>query len=199
MAQRITLLLGVLLLPVGARAASVFLNGVNIDGAVNQKFDSCSVVIDQSGNVFITAKGYAVADPNAPVAQPGAVPPATPPPAPAQHVWLVTEKAQPGMSQYDLDLFVNAKFVRRFLDSEEHVVLEITKYLSPGNNKLNIVARKNLAGGQRSTSPSHYFRMVIGEGEAQGRNVMINKKLVDYKRSAADTQDFNDEFVIKAN
>jgi hypothetical protein len=198
MAQRIAIILGVMLLPVTGWGASVFLNGVNIDGAVNQKFDSCTVTIDQYGNVLITAKGYAVADPNQQVVAPGTVP-APAAAVAAQHVWLVTEKGQPGMSQYDFDLFVNAKFVRRFLDSEEHVVLEITKYLSPGNNKVNIVARKNLVGGQRSTSPSHYFRMVIGEGEAQGRNVMINKKLVDYKRSAADTQDFNDEFVIKAN
>ncbi len=197
----------------GATAAAakpgVFLNGVNIDGVTNQTFANCTVTIDAQGNVFIAARGYAVAGPNGqPVAQapaPGAqvasatLPVAPAPAALAQHYWLVTEKAAPGMSQYDLDLYVNSKFVRRFVDDEEHVVLELTKYLSPGENKLTIIARKNLASGRRSSSPQHYFRLVIGEGDASGRNVMISRKLVDYRRTALETKDFSDEFFVTAN
>ena len=42
------------------RAPSVTLNGVNIDGVTGQKFENCTVVIDEQGNVHIEAKGYAV-------------------------------------------------------------------------------------------------------------------------------------------
>ncbi len=195
----------VLALPSGvARAGSIFLNGVNIDGVTNQTFANATVTIDAQGNVFISAKGYAVAAPNGQPAAESAAPGvqnASAPQAPralTQHYWLVTEKAAPGMSQYDLDLFVNAKFVRRFLDDEEHVVLEITPYLVPGQNKITIVAHKNLAAGRRSSSPQHYFRMVIGEGDSGSRNVMINRKLVDYRRTALETKDFTDEFLVGA-
>src|SRR5512133_823644 len=43
-----------------AGAPSVTLNGVNIDGVTGQRFENCTVVIDERGNVHITAKGYAV-------------------------------------------------------------------------------------------------------------------------------------------
>src|SRR5512138_2694199 len=41
-------------------SAAVYLNGVNIDGVVGQRFDNCTVVIDERGNVRIEARGYAV-------------------------------------------------------------------------------------------------------------------------------------------
>lgn len=186
------------LVPSMGSAASVFLNGVNIDGVANQTFQNCSVQIDANGNIFITAKGYAVGGSTAtaqPAPAPNKVVPA-PEPTMNQHYWLVTEKAAPGMSQFDIELFVNGKFVRKFLDDEEHVVLEITKFLQPGQNKLTFLAKKNLGTARRSSSPQHYFRVVVGEGESGGRNVMITKKLIDYKRTALETKDFKDDFVI---
>ncbi len=203
----------VLLAPALAAAGSVFLNGVNIDGVTNQTFQNCTVTIDGAGNILIQAKGYAVGNPGAQNTFPpsGAAPqqavaPGVPPaPVPAavpsvvtQRYWLVTEKAAPGMSQYDIDLFINSKFVRKFLDDEEHVVMEVTKYLVPGQNKLVFVAKKNLASARRSSSPQHYFRIVIGEGDSGGRNVMIHRKDIDYKRTALETKDFSDEFFVTA-
>jgi hypothetical protein len=127
------------------------------------------------------------------------VPPVEAPAAgapPTRRYWLVTEKAAPGMSQYDIDLFVNAKWVRKFLDQEEHVVLEITQFLKTGKNKLHFVAKKDIGTARRSASPQHYFRIIVGEGNAGGRNVMISKKLVEYKRTALETKDFQDEYII---
>ncbi|MFP2907219.1 hypothetical protein ACLESD_19650, partial [Pyxidicoccus sp. 3LFB2] len=67
------------LLPTGALAGSVYLNGVKIDGVTNQKFEKATVRIDEAGNVFIDAPGYAArvttVTPTAPAAP-------TPPPAP---------------------------------------------------------------------------------------------------------------------
>jgi hypothetical protein len=186
--------------PAGALAASVYLNGVNIDGVTNQVFDNCRVEIDAYGNVKIVAKGYAVKGSETAAAAPSPAAPAGPVVGgpPTKRYFLVTEKAAPGMTQYDVDLFVNAKWVRKFLDDEQHVVMEITKHLLAGPNKLQLLAKKNVAAGRRSASPQHYFRIIMGEGEESGRNVMITKKALDYKRTAFETQDFTNDFVLNA-
>ena len=194
------LLLVGLLAPGMASAGAVYLNGANITGVTNQTFKNCSVEIDAHGNVHIKAKGYAVRGAG------GAAPESAPPATLAvggpvtKKYFLVTEKAAPGMSQYDIELFINGKWVRKFLDSEQHVVMEVSKYLQAGQNKIRFLAKKNLgAAGRRSTSPTHYFRVVIGQGDSGGRNVMITRKLVDYKRTALETKDYSNEFTVTAN
>ena len=193
-----TILLWFCALP--AFAGSIYLNGTRIDGVTNQKFDNVTVEIDAYGNVHITAKGYAVqgakssvnkntADPQAqagPVGQP-----------PTRRYWVVTEKI-PSKTQYDIDLFINGKWVRKFLDDEKHTVLEVTPHLKTGPNKLIFRAKKTIDGQRVSQSPQHYFRIVVGEGKVGGRNVMITRTLVDYRRTALETQDFSDEFVLSA-
>ncbi|MEE8409882.1 MAG: hypothetical protein V3T05_09770, partial [Myxococcota bacterium] len=189
----------VVVVPVVGNAGSLFLNGVNIDGVTNQVFNQCKVEIDAYGNVHITAKGYAVHGRGgaAPQTTPNVPLPAVAGP-PSRRYWLVTEKAAPGMTQYDIDLFINSKWVRKFLDREEHVVLEITKYLRTGPNKVQFVAKKNVGTARRSASPQHYFRIIIGEGNTGGRNIMISKKAVDYKRTALETKNYSDAFTLIA-
>ncbi|MCK5689290.1 hypothetical protein KAI87_08470, partial [Myxococcota bacterium] len=144
-------------------------------------------------------KGYAVggdAKTQAAAAQGPAVAPGG---VPTRHYFLVTEKAAPGMSQYDVDLFINSKWVKKFLDSEGHVVMDITKHLVTGPNKIVFIAKKNMGSGRRSSSPNHYFRIVMGEGNAGGRNIMISKKLIDYKRTALETRAFQDKYELIAH
>ena len=76
--------------------------------------------------------------------------------------------------------------------------MEITKYLRTGKNKLHFVAKKNIVAARRSASPQHYFRIIVGEGNTGGRNVMISKKFIDYKRTAMETKNFQDEFFVEA-
>ncbi len=179
--------------PVSAGEPQVFLNGVNIDGVNNKVFYNAKVQIDAKGNIYITTgEGAAAPDTRTASANP-AVEEGKPP---TRRYWLVTEKAAPGMSQYDVDLFVNGKWIRRFLDREDHVVMEITKHLTTGKNTLHFVAKKNMGNARRSTSPQHYFRIVVGEGSKGGRNVMISRKLVDYKRTALETDSFKDAYTI---
>lgn len=189
-------ILACLAVPATGNAGSVFLNGVNIDGVTNQSFKNCTVEIDAYGNVHIKAKGYAVQGPGGTAAPAAPTAPAGGPPS--RRYWLVTEKAAPGMAQYDIDLFINSKWVRKFLDKEEHVVMEITKYLRAGPNTVQFVARKNVGSARRSQSPQHYFRIIIGEGNSGGRNVMISKKAIDYKRTALETKNYTDKFTIVA-
>ena len=232
------------LAPAGALAASVYLNGVKIDGVTNTKFEKATVRIDEAGNVFIDAPGYAarvttVAPPapaaapvataptapaTAPVAPPPASAPVAPPPAAAvpvagtpapnsatvpavatapgapthitQRYWLVTEQPVPGMAEYDIDVFVNSTWLRKLRGNEDQVVMDITRHLQPGANNVTLIARKNVAGTRRSNSPQHVFRVIIGEGNEGGGNVMIDNPLIRFHKTAADTQDATQEYTL---
>ena len=174
-----------------AQAKSVFLNESNIDGVVAQHFDNCSVDIDAQGNVHITARGYKVE-----VQKP---PTPTPQSAVAKRYWLVTENKSPGMDQYDLEVLINNQTVRKIQSKDESVYVEITRYLHAGDNSVYVVAKKNIEGGQRrSTSPYHYTRVIIGEGTVNEKTIVIDKQLLDYRRTAAELTDFADPFTVDA-
>lgn len=217
-----------LMAPATAFAASVYLNGVRIDGVTNQKFEKATVRIDEKGDVHISAPGYAVRvesapAPVAPVAPPPAPPPApaapaaaapapaappvaaaptTPPPAPeapptlTRRYWLVTEQSVPGMAEYDIDMYINSKWVRKLRNNEEQIITEITRYLQPGKNTVLFTAHKVVVGTQKSYSPQHYFKVIIGEGNVGGDNVMIDNPIIRFQRTAADTKDVSEEFTL---
>jgi hypothetical protein len=189
--------------PATVLAGSVFLNGVNIDGVTNQKFDHANIRIDERGNVFIDAPGYAVK-----TVQPGMQGGMTMtnpgmtgtgvPMVPQQQVtrryWLVTEQTVPGMTEYDIDVYVNAKWIRKLRNSEEQIVTEVTKFLQPGRNTVLLTAHKVSNGPRKSFSPEHLFQVILGEGNVGGDNVMIDNPLVKFKVTAADTDDTSKEF-----
>jgi hypothetical protein len=225
------------LAPMGALAGSVYLNGVKIDGVTNQKFEKATVRIDEAGNVFIDAPGYAArvttvtpapAAPAPAVPTPTAVPatataPVTGAPAAAapvagttapasatvpavatapaepprltQRYWLVTEQTVPGMTEYDIDVFINSRWLRKLRSNEDQVVLDITRQLQPGANKITLIAKKGV-GSRRSTSPDHVFRVIIGEGNEGGGNVMIDNPLIRFQKTAADAQDATQEYTL---
>jgi len=199
---------------------SITLNGVSIDGITGQRFENCTVVIDEKGNVHIEAKGYsvrAVGDPEGrPAAPPStpapAVAPRAPPAAPAavttpaadarpqkltRRYFLATEHASPG-TQYDLAIFINAQWIREVKASDPQVVLEITRYLRPGRNKVVFAATKRIQGERLSTSRDVTLKVVLGEGDSGGEHVMIDQVLVETKRTAAETEDRTEEYVFEA-
>ncbi|OJT26484.1 hypothetical protein BO221_00070 [Archangium sp. Cb G35] len=160
----------------------------------------------------------------APAPAPAPVAPATPPPAPAtaapapapavaapapapapvdtaparitRRYWLVTEQPVVGMAEYDVDLYVNSRWVRKLRSAEDQVIAEITRELQPGKNTLLMIARKVAAGSRRSESPQHVFKVIIGEGNEGGGNVMIDNPLIRYQRTAAETEDLSEEFTL---
>lgn len=185
-----------LLLPPAAWAGSVYLNGVNIDGVTNQKFEKATVRIDEKGNVLIDAPGYAVKAVEGGARQ---KPPSGEEPAEARltrRYWLVTEQAVPGMAEFDIDLYVNAKWVRKLRNNEEQIILEITKHLTPGKNTILLTAKKLAGQSRKSFSPEHFFRVILGEGNVGGDNVMIDHPLVKFERSAAESSDVSQEFTL---
>ena len=194
-------------LPTVAFAGSVYLNGVNIDGVTAQRFDKATVRIDERGNVFIDAPGYAArlagsAPSNAPFLAAGAAPSGPPTGAPptadsqrlTQRYFLVTEQSAPGMTEFDIDVYLNSKWVRKLRSPEDPVLTDITKFLVPGRNSALLVARKGHAGPRKSFSPEHTFRVMIGSGNVGGENVVIDAPVVKFTRSAAEDRDISEEF-----
>ena len=187
--------LGLMLLLVAAtaQAGSVYLNGVKIDGVTNQKFEKATVRIDERGNVLIDAPGYRVQQ----VEGGGNDAPSTG--VITKHYFLVTEQTQVGMTDYDIDVYVNGKWVRKLRSNEDQIVTEITKHLSPGANKILFVAKKLNAADRKSFSKDHVFRILIGEGNMSGEHVMIDNPVVKFERTAADTQDLSQEFPLNTH
>jgi len=197
-------------------APAVTLNGVNIDGVTGQKFENCTVVIDGQGNVHIQAKGYAVKGPSAEAGGEPGQPQAAQRPADARpaetrtasgraapagkltrRYFLATEHTPPG-TQYDLAIFINAQWIREVKASEPQLVMEITKYLHPGPNKVTLAATKRIVGERLAYGSDVQLKVVIGEGNVGGGHVMIDVPLVETSRSAADIEDRTEEFVVEA-
>ncbi len=201
-----------LVAPAAAAAApSVTLNGVNIDGVTSQRFENCTVVIDEKGNVHIEAKGYAVKS-SEPVRGSGAKGPAEsgttartapndsrprPPGKLTRRYFLATEHTPPG-TQYDLAIFINAQWIREVKASEPQVVMEITKYLRPGPNKVTLAATKHIVGDRLAYGREVALKVVVGEGNIGGDHVMIDVPLVEMQRTAAEIEDKTEEFAIEA-
>lgn len=211
------LLLALSWLPAWALAGSVYLNGVNIDGVTNVKFDKASIRIDESGNIHIDAPGYAAkvvqgAPEAAPAPQPATPAPPRPaatvqtqPPSPqtaapariTKRYWLVTTQTAPGMTEYDIDVYINAKWLMTLRNTADQEVVDITRHLLPGDNMVTFEARKLSAGPRKSFSREHAFTVVVGEGnEAQG-NVMIDNPIVTFRRTAADNDNVSKDFPLR--
>ncbi len=193
-----------------AAGPAVTLNGVDIDGVTGQRFENCTVEIDDRGNVHITAKGYAVKalgdEPGRPAPpRPAAgAPPVTEARLAAatagkvtRRYFLATEHTQPG-TQYDLAIFINAQWIREVKANEPQVVLEITRYLRPGPNKLVLAATKRVQGERLSASRDVALKVVVGEGNVGGDHVMIDNPLVEMTRTAAEAEDRTEEYVFEA-
>lgn len=204
--------------------AAVYLNGVNIDGVTGQRFDNCTVVIDDRGNVRIEAKGYAVkidgAESAPPATAPGTAPAggATSPPntggtmAPSyappaggttagrlsRRYFLVADQAVEGGTQYEIDVFVNAQWIRKIQGTDGALPIEVTKYFRPGQNRVFLAAKKAIVGDRRYYTRDVWIRVVIGEGNVGGDHVMIDAPLVVMTRTAADLDDRNEEYVVEA-
>jgi hypothetical protein len=170
--------------------ATLFLNGVNIDGVRGQSFEKCrSVRIDEKGDVYMDCPGYQVESPSG---QAPAIASLT------KQYWLVTEQRDGVSAQYDLDVFINSKWVRKVKSTDDQIVMDITKMLQPGQNKVLIAATKHLETGRKSTSANAFVKVIVGEGQSGGGNVMIDAPLVEYKRTAAETDNINEEFTVQA-
>jgi hypothetical protein len=220
---------------------AVTLNGVNISGVVNQRFENVNVIIDAKGNLEIQAKGYAARVAGAPppatasgspaaASTTGPAPAAAPrppsapttPPAGASSLavgasaaasgatpaspsrltrryFLATEQSQPDGTQYDVEVFINASWIRVVKSSDPQVVTEVTRYLRPGSNKVTLSCTKRLQGvDRRNYGAEVTLKVVVGAGNVGGDHVMIDEPLAVMTRTAAEVDDKVEEFVFEA-
>ncbi|MFN7130575.1 MAG: hypothetical protein ACK4N5_00735 [Myxococcales bacterium] len=185
------------LAPAPALAVDVFLNGTKVNGLISStKLEKCGVEFDAKGDLLLSCPGIKLET------QGGGTPTTGSKLGADEGVmtkkyFLVTEQAAQGHAEFDIDLYVNAKPVRTLKNDEEQIVIDITKHISPGRNKVLFVARKKpLTGARKSFSPEHFFRVIIGEGNAAGDKVMIDNPVITFKRTAAETEDVSEEFVL---
>lgn len=209
------------LLTVGgfAEAREIYLNGVKLDSSVLLKsvtLSGCDVKIDDKGDIYITAKGYNVSATPAPrpspspptVTSPPPPPAPIPPPAPKpkdqpvdlgrKGVWLISKQTQRGIVQYDIDVTVNGALVRKVRSTEDPVVMDITRWIKPGDNTVRLVATKNVPTKRMSQSPTDIMEIIIGEGVLGGSTVSIDRVLVDFTRTAQETDLITEEFTVAA-
>jgi hypothetical protein len=192
----LSVLVALLALTRPADARDVYLNGVKLDSSVviqPQTFANCDVRIDAKGAIHITARGYKVVPTEAPAA-------ATPrPPAGApRKFWLISKQTERGIVQYDVDVFVNEQFVAKVKSIEEPVVLDISRFVSDGENRVRMIAVKNIGERRSSQSPTDTLEVIIGEGVAGGGTVTVDKVHVNFKRHAGETSNLREDFSFQA-
>jgi len=76
------------------------------------------------------------------------------------------------------------------------VVLEVTAKVKAGENRVKVVATKNMGNKRASSSVADTMEIVLGEGTVGGGTVMIDKPVVTYKRNASETGNFADDFTF---
>lgn len=192
-------LVGVMAVSGVAAARNVYLNGVKLDDDVlltNQTFAACEVKFNEKGDVYITAKGFKI---GVKAADGSEVKDAQddPPPAAdgklAKRYWLVSTQTKRGVVQYDIEVYVNGKLVKKVRSSDDRTVLEVTKFVLAGNNKVRLVATKNMGDKRLSSSAADVLEIVLGEGTVGGGTVAIDKPVVTSKRTAQETKNMTEE------
>ena len=182
-------------------AKSTYLNGVNIDGMTNQTFKNCTVNIDANGDIYISAPQYRVEKEDQPTEIGQEYIPVTNSESSKlkKKYWLVSLKNRPGSTQYSIDIYINEVWMRKITSDDNQVIMDVTKYLNPGKNKISFTANKATENGRKSTNPTDIFKILIGEGKLKDQSVVLESQLVKYSRNASETDNFQDSFEIKAN
>jgi hypothetical protein len=197
--RRTLLLLACLLAPLcdaaPGYAGNVYINDEKVETLAKEVvLKNVDVRIDVKGNVFISAKGVKVI-----TTGDKAPPPDKAAEADVQkRYYMVTMQNRTGATQYKVDLFLNRKWVKQVHSKNAQEIFEITRYLKSGPNAVNLVATKDYAGGPRiSSSAADYYDVIIGEGsESQGR-IMLTKKLVEFRRTAEETDNRQGAYSIE--
>jgi hypothetical protein len=114
--------------------------------------------------------------------------------------FLALQQNQPDGAQYDVEVFVNATWIRTLRSADPPPgAVEVTRYLRPGPNRLTLAATKKLAGAERRYYSSDvYLKVTLGAGNVGGDHVMIDEPLAVMTRTAAEVDDKTEEYVVEA-
>lgn len=194
MTKTILLALALTLLTATPAGADVYINGQRVRGVTGLTLENCTVTFNLKGDVHITAPGYKVAAAAARGEQSQTVTQPTGPVASVMNrYFLVTRTSTPGAVPLDFEILIGGKKVKTISSAENGLVVELTLFLSPGKNTVEIrsLAKTTLAG-----APSDSFSMVIGRGAPNAGSLEINDVLLNYEVTANDSAPRSDTFEI---
>ncbi len=182
-----------LLLAAPARA-DVYINGQQVRGVTGLTLDNCAVTFNLKGDIYITAPGYKVAAAAAMGEQVRIVTQPTGPVAAVQHrYFLVTRTNAPGAVPLDFEIYVSGKKVKTISSEENGLVVELTLFLVPGSNTIEI---RSLAKATTGGAPGDSFGIIIGRGAPNAGSLEIDDVLLNYEVKANDPAPRTDSFEI---
>jgi hypothetical protein len=95
-----------------------------------------------------------------------------------------------------VDVFINDQLVTKVRSSEDPVVLDVTRFVNAGGNRVRMVATKRLESGRVSHSPTDSLEVQLGEGTQNGRTVTVNRVLATFRRDASETTSIREDFTF---
>lgn len=186
-----------------AGAREVYVNGVNVGSLRNQTFKDATVTIDEYGDIRIEAPRYQIEleDEKGQVlgSATGQDERAGRNPLLQKRYFLAAQPADGGRAQFDIVVRINGIERRVIKAGDPEVIVEVSSWLRPGRNAIEISARKNLQGGRRSTSATDSVRVVVGPGHEEGKILKIDGVSADFKCDASQLADVVKSYEVVAN
>ena len=176
---------------------TIYLNDVKLDGGElrGQLLSGVDVRFDENGDVRIIAKGYKITSDTPPPTTRSVGAQVTAAALAKRYFIATTPQQRTGAAQWDVDVFVNNTFIRKFRSKDPDPFVEISKYMKPGVNAIHFSAKKE-SGERGSTSPTDTFELVIGSGDLSQGQLML-EPLAKYKRTAAEVGGYNTDITIE--
>jgi len=182
-------------------AATVYLNGVDISGVRNQTFKKSTVFIDHNGDVHISSSKYKVE-----VVDDGSEPSGTAAvdteaganPGLASRYFLATKPSKGGRAQYDLIVKINGIERKLIKSGSPTIITEISAWFVKGENKVEIMARKNPGEGRKSVSSSDKLEILIGAGHEEGSIIKMDLVHVSFRCDASQITEIKKRYTINA-
>ena len=185
----------------GGSSVKVFVNEVEVTGLTNQEFKNCTVQFDAEGNIRVSAPGYKVKRLDSVATEEEGSSSTTVVTEKKKEklqkkYFLVTEENNGAKVWDTYSLIVNGSVVKKFSSSDGVILENITKHFSKGSNQIVITAAKKdtYPGG----SKSNWFRIIIGEGHEEAKQIVIDKTLGSITRKGSDTDPGSKTITVEA-
>jgi hypothetical protein len=184
----------------GESSVKVFVNEVEVTGLTNQEFKNCSVQFDAEGNIRISAPGYKIKRIDSAASEEGSSSTTVVTEKKKEKLqkkyYLVTEENNGAKVWDTYSLIVNGSVVKKFSSSDGVILENITKHFSKGSNQIVITAAKkdSYPGG----SKSNWFRVILGEGHEEAKQIVIDKTLGSLTRKGSDTEPGSKTITVEA-
>jgi len=173
-----------LALALSAEAATLYVNGTQVDGLRDFEFTNVTVQVDANGDVFIIAPQYnvAVGDDAKAKKNKKTKKDVTSPPDPtgdgtvASNRWFLVSEDNQTEGQV-VDIAVNGTAVKTFRSGGKQIIFDLGPYLNSGKNTISFSSRsERLSGGA--------MFLYVGTGSIDGGRISLNRPEIEFKRNS---------------